>query len=197
MTDPTVVKAKANAPSYTPQEKLEAAVDIIKDIKVAMLTSRAADGKLASRAMQPVHIDSLATVIRFFANIESGKTDDIENDSHVNLSFLDHKTSDWVSVAGKATINSDVETKKKHWSSGIQAWFDRGSEPEHTGKHDDPRAILIEIHPEEIRAFKAHGKLKFLAETAKAAVSGDAAAGGQLITITEDELNLARKIQKA
>ncbi|CAD6930048.1 unnamed protein product [Tilletia caries] len=178
MTDPTVVKAKANAPSYTPQEKLEAAVDIIKDIKVAMLTSRAADGKLASRAMQPVHIDSLATVIRFFANIESGKTDDIENDSH-------------------ATINSDVETKKKHWSSGIQAWFDRGSEPEHTGKHDDPRAILIEIHPEEIRAFKAHGKLKFLAETAKAAVSGDAAAGGQLITITEDELNLARKIQKA
>ncbi|KAE8271584.1 hypothetical protein A4X09_0g754 [Tilletia walkeri] len=195
MTDPTVVKATQNAPQYSPQEKLEAAVEIIKDIKTAMLTSRAADGKLASRAMQPTHINSLGTVLTFWNNIESGKTDDIEHDPHVNVSFLDIKTNDWVSVSGKAVINRDEATKKKHWSSGVGAWFARGSKPEETGKHDDPRAVLIEVHPEEIRAFKAHGKIKFLTETAKAAVSGDAAAGGQLITISSDELNLARKIQ--
>ncbi|KAK0544132.1 hypothetical protein OC846_005609 [Tilletia horrida] len=194
MTDPTVAKAQANASTLSPQQKLEEAVEVIKDIKVAMFTSRAPDGKLASRAMQPTHIDSLGTLITFWSNLDSGKHDDIENDPQVNVSFIQPKTGDWVSVAGRAVINKDPALKKKHWSSAVSAWFDKSDKPGHTGSHDDARAVLIEVHPEEIRVFKAHGKLKFLAETAKAAVSGQAAAGGQLITITSDELQLASKV---
>ncbi|KAK0527700.1 hypothetical protein OC834_004328 [Tilletia horrida] len=194
MTDPTVQKAQGNAAKLSPQEKLEAALEIIKDIKTAMLTSRAADGKLSSRAMQPTDISTLGTQITFWANADSGKTDDIEHDPNVNISFLDPKHADWVSVSGKVNINRDLEKKKHLWSSSVAAWFDKGHKPEHTGKHDDPRAILLEVQVESIRAFKAHGKLKFLAETAKAAVSGEAAAGGQLIDISADELALARRV---
>lgn len=53
------------------------------------------------------------------------------------------------------------------------------------------------MHPEEIRFFKADGKLQFLYETAKAAVSGEAASGGKLLIITEDELKLAGKVAKS
>ncbi|KAL9937687.1 hypothetical protein V8E36_003232 [Tilletia maclaganii] len=194
MTDPTVSKAKGNAASLSPQQKLETAVEIIKDINTAMLTSRTPDGKLASRAMQPTHIDSLGTRITFWSNIESGKHDDIESDPNVNISFLDPKSGDWVSVAGKANIDRNGESKKKHWSKAVSAWFNKRNERE-DGTHEDPRAVLLHVIPDEIRAFHAHGKLKFLAETAKAAVSGDATAGGQLISITSDELALARKVQ--
>lgn len=51
--DPTAKQAAGNAHGLTPQQKIDGLHEIIGQVKTAMLTSRAPDGKLASRAMIP------------------------------------------------------------------------------------------------------------------------------------------------
>jgi hypothetical protein len=53
---------------------------------------------------------------------------------------------------------------------------------------------MLDVHPTEIRYFKADGKLSQVFQMAKAAVSSDVAAPGKLVIISEDELNLHRKV---
>lgn len=119
---------------------------------------------------------------------------DSKSDSNVNIAYLDNKTGDWISISGTATINADRAKVKKHFSSSLKAWFDDKKDGKHTGDENDPRVALIDVKPDEIRYFKADGKISFLLETAKAAVSGEPASGGKLVIIDADEINLASKV---
>lgn len=53
----------------------------------------------------------------FIANRVSHKFEEIQNDSHVNVSFYDYTTTNWASYSGIAKISQDRETIAKHWSS--------------------------------------------------------------------------------
>ena len=53
----------------------------------------------------------------FIANRASAKFDEIENDSHVNVSFYDPSSTNWASYSGRANISQDKEQISKHWSS--------------------------------------------------------------------------------
>ena len=74
---------------------------IVKAVKTGMLTLASADGSLHSRAMAPADFDDLT--FSFIANkcarrhvrqadprSESGKTTDIQEDGHANVSFFEH-----------------------------------------------------------------------------------------------------------
>lgn len=159
-----------------------------------MLTSRSPDGKLASRAMHPATTEGL--VFSFYQNADSGKTDDIEADPNVNVSFIDPKTGDWVSISGKAHLNQDRTKIKRHWTKALSAWFDDKKDGTHTGDENDPRVVLLDVHPEEIRYYSQSGTFSFLKETAKAAMSGGVASPGKLVIITSDEIQLASKVTK-
>lgn len=73
---------------------------------------------------------------------------DSNNDSSVNIAYLDSKTGDWVSISGKAVINTDRSKVKKHFSAGLKAWFDDKKDGTHTGDENDPRVALIDVHPD-------------------------------------------------
>lgn len=94
---------------------------IIKETKTAMLTTRSASGDLHARAMTPCspHSSDAGRGLHFFffANNSSHKFDEIKSDDHVNVSFYNHTTTDWASVAGKAKITQDRKLIKEHWSS--------------------------------------------------------------------------------
>lgn len=157
-----------------------------------MLTTRSPDGKLASRAMHPATTEGL--VFSFYQNTDSGKTEDIDSDPTVNVSFIDAKNGDWASISGKAVINKDRSKVKKHWSKSLEAWFDDKKDGVHTGDNNDPRVSLIDVHPEEIRYYTTSGKLTFLKEVAQAAMSGDVASPGHLVILSKDEIALASKV---
>ena len=57
-----------------------------------------------------------ATLV-FIANKASHKFDEIQNDSHVNVSFYDENSTNWASYAGIARITQDKEKIAKHWST--------------------------------------------------------------------------------
>merc|ERR1712003_535031 len=121
-------------------------------------------------------------VFSFYMNTDSGKTDDVETDPQVNVSYYDPKTTDWVSISGRAVLNRDQAKDKK--------------DGKHTGDHSDPRVVMLDVQPEEIRIFKADGKLSALAQTAKAAISGHAASPGKLLILTSQEIQLAAGVYK-
>ena len=65
----------------------------------------------------------------------------------VNIAYLDNKTGDWVSISGKASINTDKTKVKKHWHGALKAWFDDKKDGTHTGDEHDPRVAMIDVTP--------------------------------------------------
>lgn len=66
------------------------------------------------------------------------------------MSFYDPKTTNWISVAGTAKLNSNRDAIKKVWHSGVGVWFGDLGDGVHKGDENDPRVSLIEVIPEEV-----------------------------------------------
>ncbi|KAI0645935.1 hypothetical protein C8Q79DRAFT_1091939 [Trametes meyenii] len=190
--DPYTAKAEEN--NLTPQEKIEGLYSIIKNVKVGILTTRSADGHLHARAMAPagpVQPNQISLV--FIANKASHKFDEIQNDSHVNVSFYDESTTNWASYAGTAKVSQDTEKIAKHWNATLSAWFGDLGDGVHKGDQNDPRVAIIEVVPEEIRYWVAtRSKIGQAVDVAFSAITGKTAAPGDLRTITTNEIQLVQ-----
>ncbi|EJD52779.1 hypothetical protein AURDEDRAFT_158505 [Auricularia subglabra TFB-10046 SS5] len=180
--------AKAEKPKHTPQEKIDGFKEIVKKVRTAMLTTRARDGALHSRAMTPTQWESLR--FWFVFNNVSHKGEEIQSDSNVNLSFYDPGTTNWASVSGKAVIVNDPEKIKENWSAFMKGYFGK-VDAQHPGNETDPRVSLIEVIPDNIRYWTAtSGKIMQAAQTAKSALTGSGEPPGELRIITAEELQL-------
>ncbi|MDX5346272.1 MAG: pyridoxamine 5'-phosphate oxidase family protein [Hymenobacteraceae bacterium] len=118
------------------QENLEKLIEKIKDVKIAMMTTIDESGNLHSRPMatQQVKEDG---VLWFFTGHASGKTSEIKQDSHVNISYSKPDDNLYVSVAGKATEVRDKAKIEELWNPMMKAWFPEGK--------DDPNISLIKV----------------------------------------------------
>ncbi|KZT28979.1 hypothetical protein NEOLEDRAFT_1085763 [Neolentinus lepideus HHB14362 ss-1] len=192
--DPYTAKAAKN--NLTPQQKIDGLHAIIKASGTGMLVTRSSDGHLHSRAMTPAGpISSSQSNLIFIANNASNKFDELQNDAHVNVSFYDSKTTDWVSVAGTARITQDKALIKKHWSSVVGAYFGDLKDGIHKGNEEDPRVSIIEVVPIDIRYWKStESSISRSIETALDAATGRVSAPGELIQITKQEIELTQGV---
>ncbi|KAJ8293495.1 Protein bli-3 [Rhodotorula toruloides] len=181
--DPYTAKAQDDA---SPQEKIAELKNIIKETKFGMLVTRSADGQLHSRAMAPASHKGL--VFQFIANTDSGKFDELDNDGNVNVSFADPSSTDWASVAGKASIVKDESTVKDLWNPTIKSWFGDLKDGVRTGEPGDPRIAVIQVIPTEW--VKTRTSLGQTVEVLKGAVTGETAAPGHLRVIAGSDLEL-------
>ncbi|GBE81150.1 hypothetical protein BKA93DRAFT_13989 [Sparassis latifolia] len=194
--DPYTAKAENN--NLTLQEKVDGLRKIVKSVKAGMLTTRSPNGALHSRAMVPagLSLSPSQVTLCFIANRVSGKFDEIGNDAHVNVSFYDESSTNWASYAGIAKISQDKEKIEKHWSSTTAAWFGDLGDGIHKGDQHDPRVALIEVVPSEIRYWIAtQGAVGRVVNIATSAIMGNAAAPGELRTITQDEIKLVHGLE--
>jgi general stress protein 26 len=67
----------------------------------------------------------------FIANNRSHKFEELANESNVNVSFYDNKTTNWASFAGVAKVSQDKELISKHWSSTFVLFFCSSQNCEH------------------------------------------------------------------
>lgn len=112
--------------------------ELIKDIKIAMMTSVEPDGSLHSRPMHNHKADE-AGDLWFFTRARTPKVEELKRDSEVNLAYSDPSSQSYVSVSGKAEIVTDKAQVKALWSEGLRTWFPAGP--------DDPNIALIRVHP--------------------------------------------------
>jgi general stress protein 26 len=121
--------------------ELDKLYELIKEIKIAMMTTRRSDGHLESRAMATQKPASGAD-LWFVTTDGSAKLEDLASDPHVNLAFL--KDWEWISVSGLATISHDRQKIRELYAPDWKIWFAEEGDPRH-GTADDPRMVLIGV----------------------------------------------------
>lgn len=139
--------------------------ELVKDVKVAMMTTADPDGTLNSRPMWNNDIDENGD-IWFFTKLHSPKTAAISKDDQINLSYSDPSSQTYVSIAGKAEIVSDQALVDAKWTESLKTWFPNGK--------DDPEVALIRIHPEQGEYWDSpRSKMLHLFGYVKASLTGE------------------------
>ena len=123
--------------------ELEKFYSLVEDIKVAMMTTRRADGHLRSRAMANQRRAAGAD-LWFVTSEGSAKLDDLRADHHVNLSYYRDGNSEWVSVSGTAALSKDRQKISELYEPDWKMYFSEEGDPRH-GTPDDPRLVLIGV----------------------------------------------------
>ncbi|KAH0827876.1 hypothetical protein J3R83DRAFT_3503 [Lanmaoa asiatica] len=182
---------------------------VVKAAKTGMLVTRDPNGNLHSRAMAPANGvfelsfplssqfilpllasgDSQLNLV-FLANNVSSKFEEIENDSHVNVSFFDPSSTDWASYSGRARVTQDKEFIHKHWSGFVSGYIGNLGDGVHKGDEGDPRVAVIEIIPDEVKYWiSKQSSISRAVQVAVSAAVGKATAPGELRTIRKEEVS--------
>ena len=181
-TDPDRAAAAPTA------RKLDELYALIDGIEIAMFTTRRPDGHLVSRPMATQERVT-GTDLWFVTDVASHKLDELQSDAHVNLSYYNLKSREWVSVAGTALVTQDRNMIHELYKPDWKAWFGDNGGAENGGP-DDPRLalILVEAHSVEYLV-TTKPRPVVLFEVAKAMLTGTPPNVGEQRTLTERELH--------
>ncbi|RYP07374.1 hypothetical protein DL765_009185 [Monosporascus sp. GIB2] len=171
-------------------DKIEALVNFISSCKFGMMTTRdPSSNKLVSRCMAIAAKESGGLDLLFFTNTESHKTDELSADPHVNISFLD-SSGQWASVSGTATIETDRNLVRQHYSPSLKAWLGDLGDGTHDGSADDPRIGVIRVKTGSVTYMVTDKTLLGrVSEIAKGAVTGSVATPNKLREVSESEVS--------
>jgi general stress protein 26 len=169
------------------RQKLDRFYELVKDMEVAMFTTRRMDGLLVSRPMA-TQAQAAGADLWFVTTKGSPKLDEIRHDSHVNLGYYKDRTREWVSVSGTARIVEDRAKIRELYRPDWRAWFgDEGGKND--GTPEDPRMILIAVDI-AIAQFMQLNKPQavVLFEVVRGMVTGKSPDFGEPETVRGDEL---------
>lgn len=121
---------------------LEHISEKMRDIDIAVLTTRTADGALAGRPMsnnRDVEFDGDAF---FFTLEDTGTVRDVRGDANVALSYRSstgmlHMKPFYITVSGSAELIHDKAAFAEHWNKDLDRWFEQGV--------DTPGLTLVKV----------------------------------------------------
>lgn len=138
--------------------------DLIKDIRVAMLTHTDSNGAMVSHPMATQQVEFDGDVL-FIAERDSHKALDIAAQSPAPVNVAYSSNSSWVSVSGTATIVDDQAKLAELWDTFTGAWLEGGPE--------NPNNILIKVSADSAEYWDSPGaKVTQVANLVKAKVTG-------------------------
>ena len=113
----------ANAQS--PHEDLsgKTAIEKIKEIAESAGTcffSTNVNNETKSRPMAIQEVDEQGN-LWFLSDVNSDKNQDIKNDSHVELYFMNNSKYEYIFIKGKASISQDKVLIEKYWTNFASA----------------------------------------------------------------------------
>jgi general stress protein 26 len=124
----------------------------------------------------------------FHTNTESGKTDDIATHKSVNLAFI-NSSGEWASISGHASIETDREIVRKHYSPSLKAWLGDLGDGTHDGGPEDPRIAIIRVKASTAQyATSKKTAVGSAIEVAKGVITGETANVNKLRKISEEEV---------
>jgi general stress protein 26 len=121
--------------------------DLIKGIRIAMLTTAAPDGSFDNRPMAAQRAEEFDGTLWFLTRGESGKVEEIEEDMHVSLIYSDTDDSKYVTVKGLASVSKDRAKIRELWNPMYKAWFPEGE--------DDPSISVLRVDVQEAEYWEA------------------------------------------
>ncbi len=155
----------------TKQEAIEKLNELIKDIDFTMLTTIDTDGVLRSRPMS-TQKSEVTDALWFFTSDQTHKTEEIEKDNRVNLSYASPDDNAYVSVSGTAEIVHDKAKMEELWNPILKAWFPKGL--------DDPHICLLKVDAQQAEYWDSTSStLVQIFGFVKAMATGQRAEGGE------------------
>ena len=142
--------------------------ELIKDARIAMLTTVSTEGQLVSRPMATQQTE-FGGDVWFFAEAASPKIDDIERDARVNVAY---SSGNFVSLAGTASIVRDVAKKRELWDANAAAWFG-DKDPE------DPSVVLVKVDAATAEYWDTPSRPATLVKVVKAKLTGSRPDAGE------------------
>lgn len=135
---------------------------LIKDSRIAMLTTLDREGRIVSQPMATQDVEPDAD-LWFIAERSSEKVANISRDPRVNVSYSSRDS--WVSVSGRAAVVDDVAKLRELWDTFTDAWMEGGPE--------NPENILIRVSAESAEYWDSPGsKVTQIVNLFKAKVTG-------------------------
>ena len=127
---------------------------LMRDLDFCMLTTRTKRGGLRARPMSNNREVEFDGDVWFFAETDSRKVREIEDQPSVHLSYIDLHDWRFVSMIGRARIVRDAEKKQKLWIQDLEQWFEDGPESD--------AIVLIKVTPSVVSYWtkKDAGELK-------------------------------------
>ncbi|HIA52303.1 MAG TPA: general stress protein [Candidatus Melainabacteria bacterium] len=151
--------------NYYDEDSKRKLQELIKDIKVAMLTTVSADGQLRSRPMA-THEVNVDDALWFLTNTNTAKVAEVSQQEQVNLVYMDVKSQRYVSISGSGQTYRDTAKVHELWNPLMKAWFPKGP--------DDPMIAVLRVTPEYAEYWDAPSySIVQLFGFLKAAVTGE------------------------
>ncbi|WP_072375376.1 pyridoxamine 5'-phosphate oxidase family protein [Hyphomicrobium sp. NDB2Meth4] len=120
----------------------------MRDIDIAMLSTKTQSGEIASRPMSNNSDVDYNGDSYFFTLASSQMVADIAADDHVSLAFsvepgLFSGGGFFIAVTGKAQLVRDKAVFAAHWTPDLDAWFERGI--------DTPGLVMLHVRAVHIK----------------------------------------------
>jgi len=145
--------------------KVEKVDAIISEIRTCMFCTIDDEGKMNARPMQTAKYDEHGN-IWFFTDKNTAKVTDLENQNSIMLTYAKPSSNTYLSIAGKAVLNDDMDNKKALFNNFTKAWFPNGPESEDL--------ILLKFMPDAAEFWdSSDSKLVQLFKIGKAVVKGE------------------------
>ena len=122
--------------------------DLIRDVRIAMLTTVSPEGKLRSRPMATQESEFDGN-LWFLTSQQSGKVDEIQHGSHVCLTYVNHDAHAFVALSGHAELTKDREAIDPLWKPMDAIWFSQGK--------GDPEITAIKVIVDEAEYWETPG----------------------------------------
>jgi general stress protein 26 len=137
--------------------------ELIRAIRVGLLTSVDADGRFHTRPLQTMEVGADRT-LWFFTAWSSPKVRELHQDVRVSVAYADPARHAYVAIAGAGTVVRDPLKAKGLWSIEQRAYYPDGP--------TDARLALLRVDIEQAEYWLAPGPMSYLVAAAKAAASG-------------------------
>jgi len=137
--------------------------ELIKDMRIAMLTTVEPDGTLHTRPLATLRYANDGE-LWFFTSLDSAKVHEVEEDRRASVTYSDMEQNIYVAVSGTADIVRDRKKAEELWSPMAKAWFPKGP--------DDPQLALLRVRIERAEYWDSPGRAAYLIGVAKTALTG-------------------------
>lgn len=157
------------------ENHIEKLKELVGKCRVGMLGTHEGD-VMRFRPMSHVDIDDEGK-IWFFVSLDAEKTEQIENDPHVHLTYTNESENMYLNVDGLAYLNTDKTKMKELFNVFVKAWFPEGLK--------DPNLALLVVHPQEVEYWISDSnKIMTYFKMLSAAIAGTTPPRGKHRTIT-------------
>jgi general stress protein 26 len=136
---------------------------LIRDIRVALLTTMDRDGNFHTRPVQTLQLEG-DQALWFFTDWSSSKVDELNHDVRVSLGYADPSKNVYCAVSGLGRLLRDIQKAKQLWSMEQRAYYPDGPE--------DKRLALLRVQIEHAEYWIAPGRTSYIVAVVTAAITG-------------------------